>query len=81
MWLWLWPNIDMDGTTSSLRRRASATAHFAPHPYCSLQIKKYEKLETDEERIGKAREIYDFYIMRDLLSHSHVRRSRFLARL
>ena len=70
--------------TSTERRRVESsrlvgTAHFAPHPhlYCSLQIKKYEKLEADEERIGKAREIYDFYIMRDLLSHSHVRRSRF----
>ena len=69
--------------TSTERRRVESsrlvgTAHFAPHPhlYCSLQIKKYEKLEADEERIGKAREIYDFYIMRDLLSHSHVRRSR-----
>ena len=36
------------------------------------EIKHYEKLETDEERKAAAREIYDNYIMRELLSHSHV---------
>lgn len=36
------------------------------------EIKHYEKLETDEERKAAAREIYDNYIMRELLSHTHV---------
>ncbi|XP_003737569.1 G protein-coupled receptor kinase 1 [Galendromus occidentalis] len=35
------------------------------------EIKNYEKLETDEERKSFAREIYDNYIMRELLSHTH----------
>ncbi|KAA0197345.1 Beta-adrenergic receptor kinase [Fasciolopsis buskii] len=34
-------------------------------------IKKFEKLETDEERIKLGKEIYDQYIMRELLSHTH----------
>lgn len=36
------------------------------------EIRHYEKLETDEERKAAAREIYDNYIMRELLSHTHV---------
>lgn len=40
-----------------------------------FQIKKFEKLETDEERIKLGKEIYDVYIMRELLSQSHVSRS------
>lgn len=36
------------------------------------EIKRYEKLETVEERRAAAREIYDNYIMRELLSHTHV---------
>lgn len=38
-----------------------------------LQIKKFEKLESDDERIKTGRAIYDQYIMRELLSQSHVR--------
>ena len=37
-----------------------------------LQIKRYEKLETTEERRKLAREIYDNFIMKELLSHTHV---------
>ena len=37
------------------------------------QIKRYEKLETVEERRKLAREIYDNFIMKELLSHTHVR--------
>ncbi|KAI1721220.1 protein kinase domain-containing protein [Ditylenchus destructor] len=35
-------------------------------------IKEYEKLETPEERLAKAREIYDHHIMVEMLAHSHV---------
>ncbi|XP_063972850.1 G protein-coupled receptor kinase 1 [Diachasmimorpha longicaudata] len=35
------------------------------------EIKAYEKLETVEERQKLAREIYDNYIMKELLAHSH----------
>jgi hypothetical protein len=41
-----------------------------------LQIKEYEKLETPEERLTKAREIYDHHIMVEMLAHSHVRFKR-----
>lgn len=41
-----------------------------------FKIKEYEKLETPEERLAKAREIYDHHIMVEMLAHSHV--SRFL---
>jgi beta-adrenergic-receptor kinase len=37
-----------------------------------LQIKQYEKLECVEERRKLAREIYDNFIMKELLAHSHV---------
>lgn len=40
--------------------------------FCLLQIKRYEKLETIEERRKLAREIYDNFIMKELLSHTHV---------
>lgn len=36
------------------------------------EIKRYEKLETIEERRQAAREIYDNFIMKELLSHTHV---------
>lgn len=40
---------------------------------CSFhQIKKYEKLETEEERVVRSREIFDSYIMKELLACSHV---------
>lgn len=35
------------------------------------EIKRYEKLETIEERREAAREIYDNFIMKELLSHTH----------
>ena len=38
----------------------------------SLQIKRFEKLETDEERWRVGKEIYDQFIMKELLSNSHV---------
>ncbi|EPB66274.1 hypothetical protein ANCCEY_14634 [Ancylostoma ceylanicum] len=36
-----------------------------------LQIKEYEKMETPEERLTKAREIYDHHIMVEMLAHAH----------
>ncbi|XP_076434860.1 G protein-coupled receptor kinase 3-like isoform X2 [Babylonia areolata] len=35
------------------------------------EIKKFEKLETDEERIRDGKQTYDQFIMRELLSQSH----------
>ncbi|KAK3576688.1 hypothetical protein CHS0354_024296 [Potamilus streckersoni] len=35
------------------------------------EIKKFEKLETDEERIKLGKEVYDQFIMKELLSQSH----------
>nr|5UKK_A Chain A, Beta-adrenergic receptor kinase 1 [Homo sapiens]5UKL_A Chain A, Beta-adrenergic receptor kinase 1 [Homo sapiens] len=35
------------------------------------EIKKYEKLETEEERVARSREIFDSYIMKELLACSH----------
>lgn len=35
------------------------------------EIKKFEKLETDDERITAGRKIYDQYIMKELLSQAH----------
>lgn len=37
-----------------------------------FQIKKFEKLETDEERIKLGKDVYDQFIMKELLSQSHV---------
>lgn len=39
-----------------------------------LQIKAYEKLECSEERMKQARDIYDNFIMKELLARSHVSR-------
>ena len=36
------------------------------------QIKEYEKKQGVEERLQQAREIFDNYIMKELLSCSHV---------
>ena len=36
------------------------------------EIKKYEKLDSNDERKKKAREIYDTFVMRELLSNSGV---------
>lgn len=38
----------------------------------SLQIKSYEKTECHDERRKLAREIYDNFIMKEMLSHTHV---------
>ena len=35
------------------------------------KIKRFEKLETDEERWKIAKDIYDHFIMKELLSSSH----------
>uniref|UniRef100_A0A452U7S6 G protein-coupled receptor kinase n=1 Tax=Ursus maritimus TaxID=29073 RepID=A0A452U7S6_URSMA len=35
------------------------------------EIKKYEKLETEEERLARSREVFDTYIMKELLACSH----------
>lgn len=35
------------------------------------EIKKFEILETDEERIKEGKEVYDQFIMKELLSQSH----------
>uniref|UniRef100_A0AAY4B418 G protein-coupled receptor kinase n=1 Tax=Denticeps clupeoides TaxID=299321 RepID=A0AAY4B418_9TELE len=44
--------------------------------YCNLslfvQIKEYEKLDSEDERLTRSRQIYDGYIMKELLSCSHV---------
>ena len=37
-----------------------------------LQIRKFENLETDEERIKAGRDVYDQFIMKELLAQSHV---------
>ena len=41
-----------------------------------LQIKEYEKLDSEDERLARSRQIYDTYIMKELLSCSHVRSVR-----
>ena len=33
---------------------------------------EYEKLDSEEERLKRARKIFDNYVMKDLLSSSHV---------
>uniref|UniRef100_A0A8K9UY71 G protein-coupled receptor kinase n=1 Tax=Oncorhynchus mykiss TaxID=8022 RepID=A0A8K9UY71_ONCMY len=40
------------------------------------EIKDYEKLDSEEERLCRSRQIYDGYIMKELLSCSHVRTRR-----
>lgn len=37
-----------------------------------FQIKEYERLETTEERMVKAKEIYDHHMMVEMLAHTHV---------
>ncbi|EPY80358.1 hypothetical protein CB1_000841023, partial [Camelus ferus] len=36
------------------------------------EIKEYEKLESEEDRLCRSRQIYDTYIMKELLSCSHI---------
>lgn len=40
--------------------------------FLNFQIKLYEKQECIEERRRIARDIYDNFIMKELLAHSHV---------
>lgn len=40
--------------------------------FFSPQIKEYEKLDSEEDRLCRSRQIYDKYIMKELLSCSHV---------
>ena len=40
--------------------------------YFLLQIKDYEKLDTLDERLEEARKIFDNYIMKEVLSCTHV---------
>ena len=37
-----------------------------------FQIKEYERLQSFDDRLARAREIYDNFIMKELLSCSHV---------
>lgn len=37
-----------------------------------FQIKRFENVELDEERIQLGKEVYDNFIMKELLSQSHV---------
>lgn len=43
-----------------------------PLELCPVQIKKYEKLDSEEERAARSRHIFDHYIMKELLACSHV---------
>lgn len=43
-----------------------------PQELCPCQIKKYEKLDSEEERTARSRHIFDHYIMKELLACSHV---------
>ena len=43
-----------------------------PQIKCYEAIQEFEKLETAEERLAKAKEIYDHHIMVEMLAHSHV---------
>lgn len=43
-----------------------------PPELCPRQIKKYEKLDSEEERTVRSRHIFDHYIMKELLACSHV---------
>lgn len=43
-----------------------------PRELCLCQIKKYEKLDSEEERAARSRHIFDHYIMKELLACSHV---------
>lgn len=47
-----------------------------PPELCPRQIKKYEKLDSEEERAARSRHIFDHYIMKELLSCSHVSAGR-----
>ena len=44
----------------------------------SFQIRKFEKLDSDEERIKLGKDIYDQFIMKELLSQTHVSTTDFL---
>ncbi|KAJ6656657.1 hypothetical protein lerEdw1_003544 [Lerista edwardsae] len=42
-----------------------------PHLKFYEEIKEYEKLDLEEERLSRSRQIYDAYIMKELLACSH----------
>lgn len=42
-----------------------------PHLHFYEETKRYESLDTVEERQKAARDIYDNYVMKELLSHTH----------
>ncbi|KAL3272746.1 hypothetical protein HHI36_014208 [Cryptolaemus montrouzieri] len=44
---------------------------FPIRPYWKTLIKAYEKLECQEERMKQARDIYDNFIMKELLARTH----------
>lgn len=44
----------------------------SPRNLCPWQIKKYEKLDSEEERATQSRHIFNHYIMKELLACSHV---------
>lgn len=49
------------------------SAHAYIEPRIVLQVKNFEKTECHDERRKLAREIYDNFIMKEMLSHTHVR--------
>lgn len=52
---------------------SSHGVNLALRTVCLFQIKDYEKLDSEDERLSRSRQIYDVYIMKELLSCSHVR--------
>lgn len=52
---------------------SSRVIKLTPRTVFLFQIKDYEKLDSEEERLSRSRQIYDVYIMKELLSCSHVR--------
>lgn len=62
------------GEDCALWRLRAPWWHCAPVPWglCPWQIKKYEKLDSEEERSARSRHIFDHYIMKELLACSHV---------
>lgn len=67
------PSIDLKNTMCPIKERGVAS-EMTVILFCPLQIKEYEKLDSEEERLTRSRQIYDAYIMKELLSCSHVRK-------
>lgn len=68
------PSIDLKNTMCPIKERGFASEMMTVILFCPLQIKEYEKLDSEEERLTRSRQIYDAYIMKELLSCSHVRK-------